>query len=67
MHDGSMSSLEEVIAFYNQGGEPHENRDVRIQPLNLSDQEQADLVAFLISLTDWNFVQNKDLLPLEGR
>ena len=67
MHDGSMSSLEEVIAFYNQGGEPHEYRDVRIQPLNLSDQEQADLVAFLISLTDWNFVQNKDLLPLEGR
>jgi cytochrome c peroxidase len=67
MHDGSMSSLEEVIAFYNRGGEPHDNRDARIQPLHLSDQEQADLVAFLISLTDWNFVQNKDLLPLEGR
>jgi cytochrome c peroxidase len=67
MHDGSMSSLEEVIAFYNRGGEPHDNRDARIQPLHLSNQEQADLVAFLISLTDWNFVQNKDLLPLEGR
>ncbi|MFN5621600.1 MAG: cytochrome-c peroxidase [Flavobacteriales bacterium] len=67
MHDGSLSSLEEVIAFYNRGGEAHENRDARIHPLNLSQEESADLLAFLTSLTDWNFVQNKDLLPLEGR
>jgi cytochrome c peroxidase len=67
MHDGSMSSLEEVIDFYNRGGEPHENRDSRIHSLNLTQEECNDLRAFLISLTDWNFVQNKDLLPLEGR
>ena len=65
MHDGSMSSLDEVIAFYNRGGEPHPNRDARIQPLYLTPEECNDLRAFLISLTDWNFVQNKDLLPLE--
>jgi cytochrome c peroxidase len=64
MHDGSMASLEEVIAFYNQGGHGHRNKDGRIVPLQLSEQQQADLVAFLTTLTDWNFVQNKDLLPL---
>lgn len=65
MHDGSIASLEEVIAFYNRGGEVHFNKDPRIHPLNLSDQECSDLLAFLTTLTDWNFVQQKDLLPLE--
>jgi len=65
MHNGSLASLEEVIAFYNRGGEPHANKDSRIHPLNLSPQECDDLLAFLTTLTDWNFVQRKDLLPLE--
>jgi cytochrome c peroxidase len=64
MHDGSMLSLEQVIAFYNAGGASHRNKDARIVPLGLNTQQQADLVAFLTTLTDWNFVQNKDLLPL---
>jgi cytochrome c peroxidase len=64
MHDGSMASLEEVIAFYNGGGRQHPNKDTRIRALGLSEQEQSDLIAFLTTLTDWNFVQNKDLLPL---
>jgi cytochrome c peroxidase len=64
MHDGSMLSLEQVIAFYNGGGVNHRNKDPRIVSLGLNEREQADLVAFLTTLTDWNFVQNKDLLPL---
>ncbi len=64
MHDGRFSSLEEVIAFYNNGGVPHDNKDERIQPLQLSTEEQKDLIAFLGELTDWNFVQNQQLLPL---
>ncbi len=64
MHDGRMGSLEEVIAFYNSGGMAHVNKDARITPLGLSQEEQTDLLAFLTTLTDWNFVQNKDLLPL---
>jgi cytochrome c peroxidase len=59
-----MASLEEVIAFYNGGGRQHPNKDTRIRALGLSEQEQSDLIAFLTTLTDWNFVQNKDLLPL---
>jgi cytochrome c peroxidase len=64
MHDGSIWSLQEVVAFFNEGGKSHANKDDRMRPLNLSTQEQNDLVAFLQSLTDWNFVQNQQLLPL---
>lgn len=64
MHDGSMQTLEEVIEFYNRGGEAHPNKDWRIQPLNLTPDEVSDMVAFLHSLTDWNFVQNQAFLPL---
>ena len=51
MHDGSEKTLEEVVAFYNRGGikNPWLSSDVR--PLNLTAQEQKDLVAFLQSLT----------------
>lgn len=54
MHDGSLATLEAVVAFYNVGGVPNENLDPKIKPLNLDAQEQADLVAFLKSLTGSN-------------
>ena len=51
MHDGSMKTLEEVIRFYNDGGKPIKSLDPKIQPLELSDKEVADLIAFLKTLT----------------
>jgi cytochrome c peroxidase len=54
MHDGSMASLREVIEFYNAGGVPNEVLDPLIRPLGLSENEIADLVAFLESLTGGN-------------
>ena len=51
MHDGSISSLEEVIEFYNDGGSQNPNLDEEIKPLNLNPQEKIDLVEFLSSLT----------------
>jgi cytochrome c peroxidase len=66
MHDGSVATLEEVIEFYNQGGHTHpENKDPRIKPLHLTEQEKSDLILFLESLTDWNAVQYERFLPLE--
>jgi cytochrome c peroxidase len=62
MHDGRMSTLEEVVSFINRGEKLHANQDERIVPLHLTDQEQAQIVAFLKTLTDWNFVQNANLL-----
>lgn len=54
MHNGSLSTLEEVLKFYNQGGVANETLDPLIKPLNLTDQEITDLVAFLESLTGSN-------------
>ena len=51
MHDGSEKTVEGVIAFYNKGGIKNPGLSREIQPLNLSGQEQSDLVAFLQSLT----------------
>lgn len=54
MHDGSLSSLEAVVRFYNQGGHPHALLDPLIRPLHLTDEEIDDLVTFLESLTGDN-------------
>jgi cytochrome c peroxidase len=51
MHDGSQETLEEVIFFYIQGGHPNDWLDPKISPLDLSDEEVADLLAFLETLT----------------
>ena len=65
MHNGSMSSLEEVVSFYNSGGGTRATKDSRIKPLNLSKEEEAQLVSFLKTLTDWNFVQNEKFLTAD--
>jgi cytochrome c peroxidase len=54
MHNGSMATLEDVIDFYNRGGDSNEfasYKDARMRPLNLGTSERADLLAFLKSLT----------------
>jgi len=50
LHDGGEKTLEGVIAFYNKGGVKNSWLSREMQPLNLTAQEQADLVAFLRSL-----------------
>ncbi len=54
MHDGSLRSLREVVAFYNRGGAPNPLLDPRLHPLGLTDDEMNALVAFLESLTGGN-------------
>ena len=54
MHDGSLKTLEEVMDFYNKGGEPNPNLDGGIRPLNLTKEESGDVVAWMQSLTDDN-------------
>lgn len=51
MHDGSLANLEEVVEFYNRGGDKKKNRSKLIQPLHLSESQKEDLVEFLKSLT----------------
>ena len=48
MHNGRFVSLEEVVEFYNRGGDFNEpNLDPNIRPRNLSPGQKADLLAFL--------------------
>lgn len=54
MHDGSLATLDDVVAFYDQGGVPNEVLDPLIRPLGLSERERSQLVAFLESLTGDN-------------
>jgi len=51
MHNGSLSTLEDVITFYDQGGIPNDLLDPLIRPLGLTKTERADLETFLKSLT----------------
>ncbi|MGV3486461.1 MAG: cytochrome-c peroxidase [Planctomycetaceae bacterium] len=48
MHDGSQETLEEVIQWYNIGGHKNPWLSDKMKPLNLTDQEKADLLAFLV-------------------
>lgn len=54
---GSLETLEDVIDFYNNGGRDKETDPLSgfqsggIRPLNLTDAEKQDLVAFMKALT----------------
>ena len=54
MHNGSMKSLEEVIDFYDRGGnvENREHFGTFVFPQHFTRQEKQDLKAFLLTLTD---------------
>jgi cytochrome c peroxidase len=54
MHNGVFSTLRQVVSFYNQGGIDNPFLDPRIRPLNLTTEEEADIVAFLMALTGDN-------------
>lgn len=68
MHDGSIATLEEVLNHYSRGGRiietgeyagdgklnPHKSE--LINGFRLTTSEKEDLIAFLKSLTDWEFI-----------
>jgi cytochrome c peroxidase len=56
MHDGSLTTLWDVIDHYNKGGVPNPYLDGGMQRLALTEGEIDDLVAFLFTLTDDRFV-----------
>ena len=54
MHDGSLSTLDAVVEFYDRGGVQNEGLDPLIRPLGFSELERSNLVVFLKSLTGDN-------------
>jgi cytochrome c peroxidase len=65
MHDGSLKTLEDVVEHYNKGGIKNPHLSGRIKPLNLSDRDKSDLVAFLKALSGegWQQVKGPDKFP----
>jgi len=63
MHDGSLPDLRQVVQHYNSGGTNHGNKSAFVRPLGLSNEEVDDLVAFLESLTDLDFLVNAAYAP----
>jgi cytochrome c peroxidase len=60
MHDGSLKTLWDVMDHYNKGGETNAFLDGGIEPLNLSESEIDDVVAFLFALTDTRFTAQNE-------
>lgn len=61
MHDGRFRTLEECIEHYNTGFKYTENLDpnmVNIKKARLSKQDIQDIIAFLNTLTDTEFINN---------
>jgi cytochrome c peroxidase len=63
MHNGSKQTLKDVIDFYNTGGFPSPWVDPNIGKhqvtggLQLTEEQKQDLIAFLLTMTDNNFVK----------
>jgi len=51
MHDGSLKTLEEVVDYYDHGGNANPNLDEDLHPLHLTAEEKSVLVEFLRSLS----------------
>ena len=47
MHDGSVATLEEVVEYYDRGGNRNPSLDPELHPLHLSTPEKQNIVAFL--------------------
>ena len=54
LHDGSAPTLLDVIGLYEKGGIERPSRSPAIVPLDLSEQDRHDLVAFLETLSGEN-------------
>ena len=50
MHDGSLTTLEDVVEFYDKGGIPNRNLDEKMKRLNLTVDEKKALVEFMKAL-----------------
>ncbi len=52
MHDGSLESLDEVIAHYQTGGKENDGKSEHIKSFSLTEIEKNQLILFLKSLSD---------------
>ncbi|MGP1371539.1 MAG: cytochrome-c peroxidase [Almyronema sp.] len=60
-HNGGQLTLEQVVDFYDRGGDfkNNRNRDPDIERLGLTNREKKDLVAFMEALTDERVIYDR--------
>lgn len=58
MHDGRFQTLEEVVDHYASGGQPNINRDPLMTNIQLDEQDKQDIIAFLKTFSDPDFLTN---------
>ncbi|MFK7809420.1 MAG: cytochrome-c peroxidase [Saprospiraceae bacterium] len=61
MHDGSFSTLEEVIDHYAAGGFEAIGTNTLLTPFPITDEEKEALIAFIKTFSDQAFLDNPDL------
>jgi cytochrome c peroxidase len=63
MHNGTEATLQDVIEFYDRGGDVKENLSPFITPLELTRQEKKDMVEFLKALDGEPILVTLPILP----
>lgn len=65
MHDGSLATLEEVIDYYDRGGNPNPHLHPLMKPLHMTPQEKKALVSFLHALSGegWRHIKSPEHFP----
>lgn len=68
MHNGAFVTLEEVVDFYDRGGDddPFGTKSDLVKPLHLSAQEKSELVGFLDALSGKELRPPRPTLPPYG-
>lgn len=70
MHDGSLTTLTEVVDFYVEGGRDKginsPLKSAFVKGFEATDQDKLDLINFLYSLTDQTFLTNPDFAAPEN-
>ncbi|MEM9549282.1 MAG: cytochrome c peroxidase [Bacteroidota bacterium] len=66
MHDGSLPTLKSVLQHYSSKGSSHKNKNSILNEINLTPEEEDDIIAFLKTLTDHEFITNPDFTQIEN-
>jgi cytochrome c peroxidase len=59
MHDGRFQTLNEVVDHYSSGGKNSPTKSPLLYPLHLTQSQKADLISFILTLTDSSSLTNE--------
>ena len=63
MHDGSLPTLDSVLQHYSNHGAPHKNKNPLIDEIDLTSEDQKNIIEFLKTLSDKEFINNPAFAP----